>query len=241
MNLVIDVGNTRTKLAVFEGDGMVDFVAEEFVTISFLKDFFCKYSIDNSIISSVSFTKREIELFLQRNSNFIKFEANTYKSLSIDYQTHLSLGKDRIAAAIGALAVFPDTNMLIVDVGSCVTYDLVTKDAVFHGGNIAPGFYMRLKAMHDYTAKLPIVKQYIPDKVVGKNTKEAVLYGAFWGIVFEIDSYYRRLKIQYPDIRLVLTGGDARYFENSIKQCTFVNSNLVLIGLNKVINSIERE
>ena len=76
---------------------------------------------------------------------------------------------------------------------------------------------------------------------MAKNTKEAVLYGAFWGIVFEIDSYYRQLKIQYPDIRLVLTGGDARYFENSIKQCTFVNSNLVLIGLNKVINSIERE
>lgn len=239
-NLVIDIGNTRTKVAIFQDNKMIDYDAEELVTLPFLKDFFKKYDIENSIISSVSFSKREIGNFLERNSNFIEFNAQTYKGLNIDYETHHTLGKDRIASAIGALEVMPNQDLLVIDIGSCITYDLVTRDTTFHGGNIAPGFYMRLKAMHDYTAKLPIVKQQIPKNFIGKNTKEAVLYGAYWGIVFEIDSFYMQLKQQYPDINLkvILTGGDAHYFANSIKECTFVNSNLVLIGLNKVINSI---
>lgn len=237
-NLVIDIGNTRTKVAVFRDNKMIDFKAEEMVTLPFLKDFFKKYEIENSIISSVSFSKREIGYFLEHNSNFIEFNAQTYSGLKIDYETHHTLGKDRIASSIGALEVMPNQDLLVIDIGSCITYDLVTSDATFHGGNIAPGFYMRLKAMHDYTAKLPIVKQQIPKGFIGKNTKEAVLYGAYWGIVFEIDSFYTQLQQHYPNLKVILTGGDAHYFENSIKECTFVDSNLVLIGLNKAINSI---
>ncbi len=237
-NLVIDIGNTRTKVAVFENNQMIDFFAEELVTLPLLKDFLKQYSIDNSIISSVSFSKREIVYFLEKNSNFIEFNAQTYKGLKINYETHQTLGKDRIASAIGAIEVIPNSDLLVIDIGSCITFDLITKDSTFQGGNIAPGYYMRLKAMHDYTAKLPIVKQQIPKELIGKNTKEAVLFGAYWGIVFEIDSFAEYLRKKYPDIKVILTGGDAHYFENSIKQCTFVNSNLVLIGLNKVIESI---
>ncbi len=237
-NLVIDIGNTRTKVAVFEDDNMIDFCAEELVTLPFLKDFFTKYPIDNSIISSVSFGKREISNFLEKKSNFIEFDASTYTGLKIDYETPYTLGKDRIAAAIGALELVPGSNLLVIDIGSCITFDLVTQDSTFHGGNIAPGFYMRIKAMHDYTAKLPIVKQRIPTGFIGKNTKDAVLFGAYWGIVYEIDSFIRRMQQEYPDIKVILTGGDTPYFENSIKQCTFAVSNLVLVGLNKVISSI---
>ena len=188
--------------------------------------------------SSVSFSKREIVYYLENNSNFIEFNAQTYKGLKINYETHHTLGKDRIASAIGAIEVIPNSNLLVIDIGSCITFDLITKDSTFHGGNIAPGYYMRLKAMHDYTAKLPIVTQQIPKELIGKNTKEAVLFGAYWGIVFEINSFAEYLREKYPDIKVILTGGDAHYFENSIKQCTFANSNLVLIGLNKVIESI---
>lgn len=237
-NLVIDIGNTRTKVAVFENNQMIDFFAAELVTLPLLKDFLRKYSIDNSIISSVSFSKREIVYYLENNSNFIEFNAQTYKGLKINYETHHTLGKDRIASAIGAIEVIPNSNLLVIDIGSCITFDLITKDSTFHGGNIAPGYYMRLKAMHDYTAKLPIVTQQIPKELIGKNTKEAVLFGAYWGIVFEINSFAEYLREKYPDIKVILTGGDAHYFENSIKQCTFANSNLVLIGLNKVIESI---
>ncbi|KGN82137.1 hypothetical protein HW49_02910 [Porphyromonadaceae bacterium COT-184 OH4590] len=237
-NLVIDIGNTRTKVAVFENNQMIDFFAAELVTLPLLKDFLRKYSIDNSIISSVSFSKREIVYYLENNSNFIEFNAQTYKGLKINYETHQTLGKDRIASAIGAIEVMPNSNLLVIDIGSCITFDLITKDSTFHGGNIAPGYYMRLKAMHDYTAKLPIVTQQIPKELIGKNTKEAVLFGAYWGIVFEINSFAEYLREKYPDIKVILTGGDAHYFENSIKQCTFANSNLVLIGLNKVIESI---
>ncbi|MDO4726571.1 MAG: type III pantothenate kinase [Porphyromonadaceae bacterium] len=237
-NLVIDIGNTRTKVAVFENNQMIDFFAAELVTLPLLKDFLRKYCIDNSIISSVSFSKREIVYYLENNSNFIEFNAQTYKGLKINYETHQTLGKDRIASAIGAIEVMPNSNLLVIDIGSCITFDLITKDSTFHGGNIAPGYYMRLKAMHDYTAKLPIVTQQIPKELIGKNTKEAVLFGAYWGIVFEINSFAEYLREKYPDIKVILTGGDAHYFENSIKQCTFANSNLVLIGLNKVIESI---
>jgi len=203
-----------------------------------IKEFFRKYEIENSIVSSVSFSKREIVSFLEKKSNFIDFDLSTPFDLKINYETPHTLGKDRIAAAVGALKVMPQNDLLIVDIGSCVTFDLVTKNRTFHGGNIAPGFYMRLNAMHDYTAKLPVVKQQLPKNFIGKTTQEAILNGAFWGIVFEIDSLFEQLKKDFPDIQAVLTGGDSLFFANSIKQCNFVDSNLVLLGLNEIINKV---
>ena len=238
-NLVIDMGNTRAKLAVFAGEEMVDFVAKDTLSLPFLKDYFSYHRIENSIISSVSWSRRDITLFLEKNSNFIEFDFQTYSGLEIDYETPRTLGKDRIAAAIGALTLVPDSDLLVIDIGSCITYDLVTKDGAFRGGNIAPGLSMRLKSMHDYTANLPLVQiDKKPEKFVGKNTRDAILNGAFWGIVAEINSFYDRLYSEYPFVKVILTGGEASYFADSIKQCNFVKDNLVPIGLNRVISSI---
>ncbi|PID94797.1 MAG: pantothenate kinase [Bacteroidales bacterium] len=238
INLVIDIGNTQSKIAVFEDSQIVDFQVKKSVTISCLKDCFHKYKIDNTIISSVSVSVREISSFLEANSCLIEFDANTYQHINFDYQTLNTLGKDRIAGVIGATEFLPDDDLLVVDIGSCITYDVLTKDSVFVGGNIAPGLYMRLKAMHDYTAKLPMVYANEAKELLAKNTKDALFNGAFWGIVFEINTYFDKLQEVYPNIKVVLTGGDAHYFEKSIKQCNFVNSKLVLVGLNKVIVSV---
>lgn len=238
-NLVIDMGNTLVKLAVFQDDKMIDFVSKETLSLPFLKDFFEKYQIDNSIVSSVSWSRRDVTLFLERESNFIEFNYETYKELKIAYDTPRTLGKDRIAAAIGALTVEPDSDLLVIDIGSCVTYDLVTRDGTFCGGNIAPGLYMRLKAMHDYTANLPLVTiEERPETFIGKDTRSAILNGAYWGIIAEINSFYDRISQEYPDVKVILTGGEANYFADSIKPRNFVKDNLVSIGLNRVINSI---
>lgn len=241
-NLVIDMGNTLVKLAVFQGDEMIDFVSRDALSMPFLKDFFKQYQIDNSIISSVSWSRRDVTLFLEQESNFIEFNYKTHKGLKIAYDTPRTLGKDRIAAAIGALTVEPDSDLLVIDIGSCVTYDLVTRDGTFCSGNIAPGLYMRLKAMHDYTANLPLVTiDERPESLIGKNTHDAILNGAYWGIIAEINSYYDRISEEYPEVKVILTGGEANYFADSIKPRNFVKDNLVIIGLNRVINSILKQ
>lgn len=237
MNLCIDIGNSRTKIALFQNNIMVKECFCEELTKDFLYDIFKKYSIKKSIISSVTHNKREIITFLKKRTDFIEFTNETPVSLKIDYLTPKTLGRDRIAAAVGAVEMLPKGNILVIDAGSCVTMDLVTADGTFRGGNIAPGFLMRISAMHDYTAKLPIVKPQIPNEIFGKNTNEAVLCGAFWGIVFEVNSLYDRLSDCYSDISLILTGGDSQYFAEHLKNCKKVVPNLVLTGLNKVLSN----
>ncbi|MDR1543256.1 MAG: type III pantothenate kinase [Prevotellaceae bacterium] len=236
MNLTVDIGNSRTKLAVFQDDKLIFKQFCEELTIEFLNEIFRKFDIKNSIISSVIHNKREIISFLKKRTFFVELTNEMLIDLKINYLTPKTLGRDRIAAAAGALEILPNKDILTVDVGSCITMDLITADRVFHGGNIAPGFLMRINAMHDYTAKLPSVKPQIPENIFGKSTSDAVLCGAFWGIVSEINSLYNRILTDYPSLKIILTGGDASYFEKYIENCEKNEPNLVLIGLNKILN-----
>jgi type III pantothenate kinase len=236
VNLTVDIGNSRTKLAVFQDDKLIFKQFCEELTIEFLNEIFRKFDIKNSIISSVIHNKREIISFLKKRTFFVELTNEMLIDLKINYLTPKTLGRDRIAAAAGALEILPNKDILTVDVGSCITMDLITADRVFHGGNIAPGFLMRINAMHDYTAKLPSVKPQIPENIFGKSTSDAVLCGAFWGIVSEINSLYNRILTDYPSLKIILTGGDASYFEKYIENCEKNEPNLVLIGLNKILN-----
>ena len=239
MNLCIDIGNSRAKIALFQGDTVVLEQVCEVLTKDFLQDIFEKYDIKKSIISSVTHNKREIITFIRKRTSLVELTNETPISLKINYLTPHTLGRDRIAAAVGGMEILPKSDILVIDIGSCVTMDLVTADGVFYGGNIAPGFLMRINAMHDYTAKLPTVKPQIPENILGRNTADAVLCGAFWGIVSEVNALLDRLLSDYPNISIVLTGGDAHYFENHLKNCTKIVPNLVLIGLNKILTSIK--
>jgi len=235
MNLCIDIGNSRTKIALFQENRVVAEHTCEELTKDFLQEIFAKYDVKKSIISSVTHNKREIITFLKKRTDLVELTNETPLSLKINYLTPKTLGRDRIAAAVGAAEILPNSDILIIDIGSCVTMDLVTADGVFHGGNIAPGFLMRINAMHDYTAKLPIVKPQVPYAFLGKSTTEAVLYGAFWGIVSEVNALLDRLLSDCKNISIVLTGGDSHYFKNHLKRCRKVVPNLVLIGLNAIL------
>jgi len=237
MNLCIDIGNSRAKIALFRENKVVaEYVCEE-LTKDFLQDIFAEYDVKKSIISSVTHNKREIITFLKKRTALIELTSETPIPLNINYLTPKTLGCDRIAAAVGAAEILPKSNVLIIDIGSCVTMDLVTADGSFQGGNIAPGFLMRINAMYDYTAKLPIVKPQIAETILGRNTTEAVLCGAFWGIVSEVNALLDRLLGYYPDISIILTGGDSHYFEKHLKNCKKIVPNLVLIGLNRIIEN----
>jgi type III pantothenate kinase len=235
VNLAVDIGNSRTKLAVFQDYKLIFGQFCEELTLELLNEILQRFDIKNSIISSVIHNKREIFSFLNKRTNFVELTNETPIDLTINYLTPKTLGRDRIAAAVGALEILPKKDILVVDIGSCITMDLVTKDRIFHGGNIAPGFLMRINAMHDYTAKLPLVKPQIPENLFGKTTSDAVLCGAFWGIVSEINSLYFRLKEDFPQLAIIITGGDAHYFEKQIVNCEKMVSDLVLLGLNTIL------
>jgi type III pantothenate kinase len=238
MNLAIDLGNTRAKLAVFEENKII----KEFYPPDFTREFLCgildKFGIKNSIISSVVHHKSEIIELLRQKTFFVELTNETPTGLTLDYQTPETLGRDRIAAAVGAVDIAPNKNILIADIGSCMTLDLVTADRVFCGGNIAPGFRMRIRAMHNCTAKLPMATPQEPDNLLGKTTSQAVINGAYWGIVAEINFVFKLLQKEYPDLILILTGGDARFFAGKVKYCTLTSSNLSFLGLNRILDNL---
>jgi type III pantothenate kinase len=237
MNLAVDLGNTQTKLAVFQANILIKEFVLDNLTTSFLSEIFDKFAIKKSIISSVVNCNPKVISFLRQNTLFTELTHSTATGLTINYHTPETLGSDRIAAAMGAISLYPSNNLLVCDLGSCNTMDLITADGVFEGGNIAPGFRMRIMAMHNYTTKLPIVESRFPENILGKTTTQAILNGAFWGVVAEIDQLFDTLHKQYHKISLILTGGDAHFFANQIKNCTFVIPNLVLLGLNTILNN----
>jgi type III pantothenate kinase len=151
------------------------------------------------------------------------------------YQTPETLGKDRLAAVVGAAFLQPDMDILVIDAGTAVTYDCIDASGVYHGGNIAPGVEMRLKALHTFTQKLPLVKVNANVDFLGKDTQSAIQAGVLYGVVLEIDGYIERLMLKYPKLSVFLTGGSAVLFDNKLKSRIFADKNLVLTGLNRIL------
>jgi len=224
MNLCIDIGNTRTKVAVFDQDEAVYFKAKKKWLVADFKKLISKHAIDASIISTVKKSRPSFFNYLNRNTSLIEFTHKTPVPISNKYGTPKTLGRDRLAAAIGAYASFPKKNNAIIDIGTCVKYDYIDKNGVYFGGNIAPGVEMRLKAMHHFTAALPSIKHKQPKNLLGLSTGEAMNNGAVLGVVFEIESFIRRLKAEKGSINVILTGGAASFFGEIVKSKIFVDS-----------------
>ncbi len=232
--LAVDIGNTRVKAAVFDEDGIVKvFSSDEGNFEAKLKDFVRQEGVTNAIASSTS--NQPVLLSGFTGVKMIQLDHTTPLPVTIEYETPETLGRDRIAGVVGARKLFPGTTVFVIDAGTCITYDLVTERGVFVGGNIAPGLDMRLKAMHEYTARLPLVIRPEENGLFGKSTSGALQFGAQNGILLEIEGYLRRLETDNGPICTVITGGDAVYFADRLKTEIFVRPNLVLVGLNEIL------
>lgn len=239
MNLCIDQGNSRTKIALFKKDGrIVKNLLYKSFTSTDVERLFSLYPITQSIVSSVANMEPAVINALNRLSKkFVLFDHLTPLPIKNCYQTPETLGHDRIAAAVGAAHLCPGQNLLIVDAGSAVTYDFVSAEQGYLGGNIAPGIKMRLTVLHQMTKKLPQVEveQNALTPLFGKNTKEAIAAGVVRGVVFEVKGYMRALSEQGIDFVAFATGGHAPYILNGMKDGMRHEPNLVLIGLNKIL------
>ncbi|MCK4746608.1 MAG: type III pantothenate kinase [Bacteroidales bacterium] len=238
MNLVLDLGNSYGKIAVCEGLNVVEAAVYDQITSREIAYFHTRYTgIKGVIISSVVNDSREMIDYLGSLFNTcIELDHNTPIPLVNRYQTPDTLGYDRIAAAVGAYTICPGKTVLVIDAGTTITYDIVTSEGEYLGGNISPGLEIRFKSLNRYTNRLPHLER--PDhkpSLVGSSTKEAIQAGIVNGILFEMDGFIGAIGQDHPQLKVVLTGGDAKYFEGKLKSSIFVDPNLNLIGLNRIL------
>jgi len=242
MRLILDFGNTYQKCAVFENDDIIAYKRFENIQLHDLKEFVSKYSgIKSAILSSVIHHKEEIINFLKESYYFIVLESKTPIPIKNLYKTPSTLGKDRLSAAIGAAAMFPKQNVLSIDTGTAIKFDFVNNKGEYLGGSIAPGLYLRFKALHTFTDKLPLIPYNEEHPLLGKDTQESILSGVMNGGIAEINGMIEEYKSRYKDLKIVLTGGESIYFEKSIKSNIFADSNLVIKGLNEILKFNEKE
>ena len=235
-HLCIDIGNTRMKFGLFAQEELLD--AKIFLNQDEQKiqTYLTNQSAGNIIYSKVMDRLPDIlEAFFGTQTRVIELNHQTPIPISNHYLTPQTLGKDRLAAVIGAYALFPGEHCLIIDAGTCITYDFLDAQGHYWGGNISPGLQMRLDAMHHFTAKLPRPELKIQPNWLGNNTESALQNGAYYGLFLEIEGFIQKVKEKYKPVNVLLTGGDADFFAKNLKSQIFVNQNLVLIGLNKTL------
>ena len=236
MNLAIDIGNSRTKLGFFVGDDLVEKRTLEHWTPKEIIELATNQAVENVILSNVANrVSTQLVQYLATNYFFIELNENTALPIANNYQTPQTLGKDRLAAVVGAYQLYPKTNCLVVDAGTCITFDVLTADGIYLGGNIAPGINMRLEAMHQFTANLPKVEKKTSKYWLGRTTEEALVNGGIMGVSLELEGMIRLCREKLGEINVILTGGDAEFLAKTLKSKIFVNQNLVLIGLNKIL------
>lgn len=255
MNLIVDIGNTLVKLAVFDDGGLIVQRTATHMHAGLLDELLAEAraagcadraagtmreadgsSFSRAIVSSTRGAVDDIvSVVRQRCVSLLVFTAQTPVPIGNAYRTPATLGRDRLAAAVGATVLYPGRNVLIVDFGTAVTIDLVTSDGVYRGGCISAGMQMRFKALHDYTARLPLCGPTDAEGLQGLTTEEAVQWGVMNSLSFEIEGYIGRMSEKIGNLLVIFTGGDAKHFAKRIKNTIFANCNLVFCGLNRIL------
>jgi type III pantothenate kinase len=237
MNLIIDTGNTRTKLALFQGSEMVAFLSFEGIDYKSVIQF-CESNlfIKNAIVSSVKQYPAEIDVFLNQHYHTVFFSQSTSIPIINKYATPETLGKDRLAGVVGAHHLMPESDILVIDAGTAITYDFITASSEFMGGSISPGIAMRYKALHSYTDRLPLLDHYDNAKLIGDDTSTSIYSGVLNGTIAEMEGIIQQYRNIYPGIKIIITGGDHNYFDKRLKIKTFAAPNLVLEGLNLILD-----
>lgn len=237
MNLILDIGNSRVKVAVVAGDRVLDYAAKDDYDVEVVKNFVEKYDISRSIVSSTRGQQTEVvESVRKEVGHCLFFGADVAVPLRVSYATPRTLGRDRLAAAVGAREVFGEGDMLIVDFGTAITIDLVTREGGFEGGVISPGLSLRFRALHEFTAALPMCSASDEQLEVARTTKDAIVQGVMNGVSYEIEGYISRFLQKYDKLSVIFVGGDAKFFEKRIKNTIFVNRELLFRGLNRILD-----
>jgi type III pantothenate kinase len=232
-NLIIDIGNTRIKSALFDKKELQDEFAH--LNLEGALEFWRKLRFEQCLVSSVKWTESELKGFLPFEFQILNHD--TKLPIGNKYGSPKTLGLDRIAAAVGAWSMVNQKPVLSIDLGSCITFDLVDQSGVFLGGAISPGLAMRARAMKDFTARLPLVElKNRPSELIGDSTVSCMQIGIWSGVDHEIIGQIKAYQEKYPQIEVFVCGGDAQSFDSLVKDHIFVVPNLVLHGLNTILN-----
>ena len=240
MNLIADIGNNSAKFFLFNGEQMLLHTRRNDASYGVISEWNEQFGIDRIIVSTViDLTEEQKNEFQSVGCPVLWFNSTISTPLKVEYATPHTLGSDRIAAAVGAWNERPCNNILVIDAGSAITIDFVTRQGIYKGGNIAPGIKMRLKALHEFTGRLPLIEKEGDTPAFGYDTETAIRSGVISGICHEIDGYINEFKEKYGDVLVFLTGGDEKTLKNRIKNRIFADKYLVAKGLNRILQNYE--
>jgi type III pantothenate kinase len=230
MNLCIDEGNTAVKYAFFENQKML-YSGIDIESID-------APIIHNAIISTVLENSAAVAWCQKNKVPFHLLSAKSKLPFSISYQTPETLGNDRLAAIAGAMIHFPNQNTLVIIAGSCITFNFIDNQNCFLGGAISPGIQMRLKAMNQFTAKLPLIKwnAEMPNDIIGADTPSSMVNGVAFGVLNEMEGVIKTYKDRFTNLNIILSGGDAPFLVSQLKNNIFARPELLLEGLNYILN-----
>jgi type III pantothenate kinase len=241
-NLIIDYGNTFVKAAIFENGEPLEVITKPHLEDKDILRWKQKYTVQNAILSAVRDVPEEIKNYLKEKFHFLELTHLTPVPVKNLYETPETLGRDRLAAVVAGHDLLGTDNVLVIDAGTCITFDFVDSQGVYHGGGITPGIQMRFNALHTFTARLPLLTSRKIGVLSGTSTEESILSGVLNGVVAEIDGIIENYMKQYPGLQIIVTGGDVDFFAEKLKSNIFATQNLVLKGLNKILQfNVEEE
>lgn len=237
MNLIIDVGNTLVKLAVFSnGKLKVKHTATIDIFIEHVISLKKQYpTLRKAIVSSVGYLSLADLKYIDTHFDLLQLNFKTKLPFINLYETPKTLGVDRIALVCASVEHFPNKNVLIIDAGTCITYDFVTYKNEYLGGAISPGIAVRYKSLNNLTANLPLLDIELPNSITGTSTISSIHSGVIHGVLKEIDGVIQEYTIKYSDLTVILTGGNANFLSKQLKSSIFANSNFLLEGLNFIL------
>ena len=234
-NLIVDEGNTLCKIAVLDkSEVLCELSAPEF-DMAQAMEYIERYAVDKAVVASTRGGAEQIcEKLRSKIARVLHFNSQTEVPIAVEYASRQTLGADRIAVAVGVVCDMGIESALIVDMGSAITYDIIENGA-FKGGNISLGVAMRFRALHEFTASLPLCKAVEPNGAFGSTTQEAIEQGVMQGILHEIEGYVERVSAENEKKSIIFCGGDAESFVNRIKNAIFAGRNLMFLGLNEIL------
>jgi type III pantothenate kinase len=238
MNIAVDYGNTIAKVGIFKDDLLLH--KHSFPDKAALQSFVEHQPAEKIIVISVSFPSEDVLSWSPSTGLKIALSPDLPLPIKILYKTPKTLGVDRLAAVCGALHIFPGQNCLVIDAGTCITYEFLDDQQNYHGGAISPGVNMRFASMHTLTAKLPLAKAVPHPPLIGNSTETCLQSGVINGVTAEIEGIIQKYLRQFPDTQILLCGGDAPLFEILLNQSIFAAPDLILVGLNRILKHIIR-